>query len=90
MPVEVVCVIKVLPIIGSILEQNSFCNLIGLGQINALRYPEQREHVVLNSKFLNEFQATLPRKIISGNVIFACIDTCEDTADVASRDLLVK
>jgi hypothetical protein len=42
----------------------------------------------LNTEFLDEVQTALPRKSISGNVIFTCINTCEDTADVSSRDLL--
>jgi hypothetical protein len=41
----------------------------------------------LNTEFLDEFQTALPRKSISGNVIFTCINTCEDTADVSSRDV---
>jgi hypothetical protein len=58
-----------------------------LGQVNALRDLDQRNHVVLNTEFLDEFQTALPRKSISGNFIFTCINTCEDTADVSSRDL---
>ncbi len=88
LPIEVNHIVQNLPVIDSIFEQSSLCNLIRLGQIDSLRDLDQRNHVVLNTEFLDEFQTALPRKIIGGNVIFTCINTCEDTADVSSRDLL--
>ncbi len=87
LPIEVNCVVVNLPVIDSIFEQSSLCNLIRLGQVDALRDLDQRNHVLLITEFLDEFQTALPRKSISGNVIFTGIQTCEDTADVSSRDL---
>jgi hypothetical protein len=68
----------------SVFEQSSLCNLTRLGQVNTLRDLDQKKRVVLNTEFLDEFQSALPKKSISGNVIFTCINTCEDTADVSS------
>ncbi len=88
LPIEVNRIVENLPVIDSVFEQSSLCNLIRLGQVK--RDLDQRNHVVLNTEFLDEFQTALPRKSISGNVIFTCINTCEDTADVSSRDLWFK
>ncbi len=50
LPLEIIFIVKILPVVDGILELSGLGNLMGLGEINALRDLQQRYHVVLRAK----------------------------------------
>ncbi len=87
LPLEIIFIIKILPVVDGILELSGLGNMMGLGEINALRYLQQGYYVVLRAKMTYVFENGLPRYCICCNIVFSRINARKHTADVPSGDL---
>ncbi len=79
--------IKILPVDDGNLELSGLGNMMGLGEINALRDLQRGYQVVLRAKTMYVFENGLPRYCICCNIVFGRINARKHRADVTSRDL---
>ncbi len=87
LPLEIISIVKILPVVDVILELSGLGNMMGLGEINALRDLQQGYHVVLHAKMTFVFENGLPKYCICCNIVFGRINARYHTADVPRGDL---
>ncbi len=74
LPLDIILIVEILPIVDGILELSGLGNMMGLGEINALRNLQQGYHIIMRAKTAYAFENGLPRYCICCNIVFGRIN----------------